>query len=61
MFLTYEMTVKSKYTIVEFVVFSIGITLYIKIETKNDDSIKEAPAYCQSSLDGLQKCYTKVV
>ena len=38
MFLTYEMTVKSKYTIVEFVVFSIGVgvTLYIKIKTKND-------------------------
>ena len=37
MFLTYEMTVKSKYTIIEFVVFSIGITLYIKIEAKNNE------------------------
>ena len=26
-----------------------------------DDYVKEAPIYCQSSLDGLQKCYTKVV
>ena len=30
------MTVKSKYTIIEFVVFSIGITSYIKIEAKNE-------------------------
>jgi len=28
---------------------------------KNDDSFKEAPAYCRSSLDGLQKCYVKVL
>ena len=29
------MTVKSKYSILDFVVFSIGITSYIKIEAKN--------------------------
>ena len=36
MFLTYEMTVKSNYTIKEFGVKSIGIILYIKIEAENN-------------------------
>ena len=26
-------------------------------QLKNDDSVKEAPAYCQSFLDGLPKCF----
>ena len=33
-FLTYEMTSKSKYTTNEIGVFNIGITLYIKIKQK---------------------------
>ena len=36
MFITYEMTEKSKYPIIEFVIFSIGITFYIKSEAKNN-------------------------
>ena len=36
MFLTYEMTVKSNYTIKEFGVISIGIILYIKIEAEDN-------------------------
>ena len=35
MFLTYEMAIKSRLTIKEFDVFSLGITFYIKIESKN--------------------------
>ena len=35
MFLTYEMAVKSKYTIKEFEAFSMGINLYIKIVAEN--------------------------
>ena len=36
MFLKYEMAIKSTYTIKELEVFSIGITLYIKIEAENN-------------------------
>ena len=36
MFLTYEITVKSNYTIKEFGVFSTRIILYIKIEAENN-------------------------
>ena len=34
--MTYEMTVKSKCMIIEFVILSTGITFYIKIEAKNN-------------------------
>ena len=42
---------------------SVQVTLKLELptgtelgnyDTKNDDSVKEAPAYCRSSLDGLQ-------
>ena len=36
MFLTYEIAVKSNYTIRELEVFSTGIDLYIKIEAENN-------------------------
>ena len=34
MFLTYEITVKSEYTIIKFTDYSIRITLYIKTESE---------------------------
>ena len=40
---------------------SIDLTRRMESLIKNDDYVKEAPAYCQSSLDGLQKSYAKVV
>ena len=36
MSMTYEMTIKSECKIIEFVILSTGITLYIKIEARNN-------------------------
>ena len=47
MFLTYEMTVKSKYTIIDFVVLNKGITLYIKIEAKYNKMHRLEQMYSQ--------------
>ena len=54
MFLTYEMVVKSNYTIRGLEVFSIGITLYIKIKAENN-KMHRLEQICGPTFNGWAK------
>ena len=55
MFMTYEMTVKSKCKIIEFVIFSIGIILYIKIEARNNKMHQPEPLIGETNFLGRDR------